>query len=416
MTEISARRRYDFKRDLEAIENLRGMHTELISLYVPQSKQVSDAVAYLRNEASQASNIKSNQTRKNVQSALESLMSRLKQFKQAPENGVVLFVGSVVTGNNQQELQAHVLYPPEPIQTFMYRCDSRFYTEPLRDFLVEKEAYGILLIDRRECCVGVLRGKRVDAVYYDTSQVPGKHGRGGQSQRRFERLIEVAADDWFKRCGEKASDILLGVDGLVGILLGGPGPTKRYFYDGRFLDYRLQEKVIDLFDTGYTDEYGLRELVEKAEDVLSKLDLIKERRLMKQFMKEVQKLEAGLATYGEKQVREALQAGAVKTLLLSEGLRRYRANLRCLSCDHDMGVGTVKKDDLDKTPEDRCPNCNGRVGYKDAVDLVDELSELAEGAGGQVELLTQDSDEGETLLKAFGGVAALLRYAYAGSH
>ena len=75
------RARYDFKRDLEELRDLSGRGTELISLYVPPTRQISDVMAYLRNEYSQSSNIKSKSTRKNVMAAIESIMSRLKTYK-----------------------------------------------------------------------------------------------------------------------------------------------------------------------------------------------------------------------------------------------------------------------------------------------------------------------------------------------
>jgi len=45
-----------------------------------------------------------------------------------------------------------------PITTFLYRCDSSFYLEPLMDMLLEREIYGLFLIDRRECTIGLLKG------------------------------------------------------------------------------------------------------------------------------------------------------------------------------------------------------------------------------------------------------------------
>lgn len=410
MTDLNSRQRYDFKRDLEEIANLRGQHTELISLYVPASKQISDVTNYLRAEASQASNIKSTQTRKNVQAAIESLLSRLRYYRQAPENGLVLFVGAVVTGNNQQDMRAYVFEPPQTVTTFVYRCDSTFYIDPLRDMLAEKEIYGLLLIDRRECTVGILRGKRIETVFYDTSQVPGKHGRGGQSQRRMERLTEIAADEWYKKMGERASEIFRNTSGLVGILVGGPGPSKRAFIEGKFLHYELEPKILDLFDTGYTDEYGLRELVDNASEALKSLGLVKEKNLIKRLLGEIRNSDAGLATYGEAHVRYALQMGAVDVLLLSEGLRRYRAKIACSSCDYTEPDRTIKAADIEKRLDEKCPKCQSRLVVKEKKDLVDELSELAETSRANVELISQDSDEGETLLKAFGGVAAILRY------
>ena len=77
------RARYDFKKDMQEIMSYRGRGTELISCYVPENKPISDVMAYLRNEQSQASNIKSKTTMKNVTSAIDSIASRLKTFKQA---------------------------------------------------------------------------------------------------------------------------------------------------------------------------------------------------------------------------------------------------------------------------------------------------------------------------------------------
>ena len=102
----------------------------------------------MKNELSQSQNIKSKTTRKNVLSAIESILSRLKMFKQPPENGVIFFVGHKSKGADQTEMVAFVVEPPMPITTFLYRCDSLFYIDPLEAMLTETEVYGLLLIDR----------------------------------------------------------------------------------------------------------------------------------------------------------------------------------------------------------------------------------------------------------------------------
>ena len=80
MAEMTERQKYDLKRQIEELKNCKGKHTELISLYVPPSKQISDVTSYLKNEYSQSQNIKSKTTRKNVLSAIESIMSRIKNY------------------------------------------------------------------------------------------------------------------------------------------------------------------------------------------------------------------------------------------------------------------------------------------------------------------------------------------------
>ena len=55
---------------IEELEKIRGRHTELVSVYVPQGFNLNKVVEQLRNEQGTASNIKSKAVRKNVLSAL----------------------------------------------------------------------------------------------------------------------------------------------------------------------------------------------------------------------------------------------------------------------------------------------------------------------------------------------------------
>ena len=56
-----------------------------------KNKQISDVGKQMRDELGQSANIKSKQTRKNVQSAIEVIMQRIRLFKVAPENGLVFW-------------------------------------------------------------------------------------------------------------------------------------------------------------------------------------------------------------------------------------------------------------------------------------------------------------------------------------
>jgi peptide chain release factor subunit 1 len=411
MTEMTQRQKYDLKRKIEELKECRGRHTELISLYIPSSKQIYDVVAYLRNEYSQSQNIKSKTTMKNVLSAIESIMSRLKNFKEPPENGIVFFVGHKSVGADKTEMVAYIIEPPQPITIFLYRCDSMFYLEPLEELLVEKEIYGLLLLDRRECTIGILRGDNVELLKYMTSQVPGKHGRGGQSQRRFERLTEIAAHEWFVKCGETASEIFKQEENIKGIFIGGPGPTKHYFVEESYLHYEIQDKIIDTFDTGYTDEYGLRELINTASETMTNLKISFEKKIMKRFLKEVTKTEDSLAVYGESEIRKALKMGAVDIILLSENLRKYRVKLVCPTCGY-FEWRTISEDDLEEFEIPNCFKCNNptQMVIKEKIDLIDDISDLAEKTSSKVEIISVGSEEGDSLYSAFNGIAGILRY------
>ncbi len=402
--DMSKKQEYEFKKALEKISELKGRGTELISLYIPPDKQISDVAAYLREEMSESSNIKSKNTRKHVQSALKSILSKLKYFKEPPENGLVFFVGHVSASGDQTEMVSESIEPPKPVETFLYRCDSEFHIEPLKGMIGEREKYGLIVVDRSEATIGLLNGNRVEPLTNIQSLIPSKHSKGGQSAQRFERLIEDAAHQYFKKVGDKANRLLLDED-IEGLLVGGPGATKDGFVDGSYLHHELQKKVLDTFNTGYTDEYGLRELVQMAEETLSDLEVMKEKKLINQLLEEIKKPRGGLATYGEEHVRHALMIGAVDTLLVSDGLNKVVIKAECESCGHESEF--TKNTDFSELT---CPECGELMTIIEKEDIMERLHEEAKNVGSSVELISDESEEGELFLKAFGGIGALLRF------
>ena len=411
MTE-EARHKYEFKKQLEELKAKQGQGTELISLYVPHDKRISDVVAYLRDEHGSSANIKSKSTRDNVQSALESIMSRLRYYKEPPENGMAIFCGAISIGGDRTSMEAITIVPPQPITSYSYRCGSNFETDKLDEMLVDRKTFGLIVLDRREATIGLLKGKRVTPMRHLTSTVPGKQRKGGQSSHRFQQLRLIAINDFNNRISDAANDIFLNVDrnDFQGILIGGPTPTKEEFVKGEFLHHELQPKIMGLFDIAYTDESGLNELMDAAGDTLSNLEVVKEKKLMERFMKELVS-DNGQAAYGEESVRNNLNMGAVDVLLLSEDLRRSRITLKCQNCDY-TSTTTVKHKAGEKATIDfgKCPKCQSALNISEQVDVVDELSITAEQMNTEVEFISTEFEEGEQLYNAFGGIAALLRY------
>lgn len=407
MSEVSSKELYEFKRTLKELSEKKGRGTELVSVYIPPDRQLSDVTKHMREELSQSANIKSKQTKKNVQSAIEVIVQRLRLFKKPPEKGLVLFVGMVPKGGpGTEKMETFVFEPPEPIQTYTYHCNSEFFLEPLQHMMDVKEVYGLAVIDRKEATIATLKGKRVDIMKHLTSGVPGKHKAGGQSQRRFDRLIDLAAHEFKKRIGEHMNDAFLGIEDLKGIILGGPGHTKEEFLKGDYLQYELKNKVIATVDTSYTGEFGIREVIDKSMDILEEMDVMQEKQLVQKFLKELIN-DNGLASYGEKEVRKNLQMGAVDILLLSEDLIKTRATMECVNCGNKVQV-TYNNSKADE--ELICENCNEKMKVSEAKDLVDDFVEMAEELGSDVEIISTETEEGMQLFKAFGGIGAILRY------
>ncbi len=412
MEGLSSKDIYIFKKQLEKLRRYRGKGTELISLYIPPGRKISDVIQHMRNEQGSASNIKSKSTRKNVISALEVIIQRLKMISGIPETGLVLFCGSVPTKSGTSEkIETILLTPPEPITTYKYHCNSQFYLAPLEEMLVEKETYGLLIVERKEATIGVLTGKRIEMLKHLTSGVPGKTSAGGQSQRRFERLRDIAAHEFYVRIGERANEIFLSYPNLRGLIIGGPGPTKEKFAEGNYLHHELKKKIIGVVDSSYTGEFGLREIVERSKDMLQNLDIMKEKNIVQRFLREIVKGD-GLATYGENEVVQALINGSVDTLLLSEGLNKYKMWIKCSLCGYTEERTVENPEGTEaKITGTSCPKCgDGKLEVVQTKDLVEELSNMAEQIGAKTEILSTDTDEGKQFKVAFGGIGAILRF------
>lgn len=399
---------------MERLGSKEGRGTELVSLYVPPGRQISEAVAMLNNEYGTASNIKSTTTRKNVQDAIIKVTQRLKLFKQVPENGLVIFCGAIPqNGPGSEKIETYVIIPPEPLQVYLYRCDSRFHIEYLKEFLVEKETYGIVVLDASSAIYATLRGKHLDIIKQITSGVPGKFRAGGQSARRFDRQREAKLQDYFKRVGEYTTEIFLEMENLKGIIIGGPGPTKDDFQKGNYLHYTLKDKILDIIDTSYVGEQGVEEVVERAQESLRKIRYVEEKRIMQKFLKEIGQ-DTRLVTYGEDEVRKYLKGGIVDTLILSEDLGQVRVTVECSNCNY-KSKETMKSHKVAELEQNiggnACPKCSvPTLSVTDVTDLIDDLAELAEETGADVEILSGETEEGQMLKKSFGGVAAILRY------
>jgi len=411
MAESEAHKKYEFKRTLEVLRNKHGRGTELVSLYIPHDKQMSDVTGQLREEFGQASNIKSRVTRQNVQGAIESLLSRLKLIPRAPENGVVIFCGAVDIGANKTDMQTYIIEPPEPIVSYKYHCDSAFLLTPLEDMLHEKKTFGLLVLDRREATVGLLRGKHIEEMAHLTSNVPGKQRKGGQSSHRFQELRLIAINEFYTRIGVAASEVFTAIDhkDFEGVLIGGPSPTKEEFEKGEYFHHEIQQKIIGLFDVAYTDESGLYELFDRASETLQNVEVIVEKKFMERFLKELVN-DTGLASYGEEQVRKNLNMGSVDTLLMSDQLRKVRLTIKCSNCDFEEKKTITRKVGDEDFQPGNCTKCGSSLRLAESIDMVNELSTIADQMGSNIVFISNDFEEGNQLYNAFGGIGAILRF------
>ncbi|HEY6283146.1 MAG TPA: peptide chain release factor aRF-1 [Nitrososphaerales archaeon] len=411
-TKADSVRLYKVRKLISELSNKEGRGTELVSLYIPPKKPVHEAIANLREEWGTAGNIKSDTTRNHVQDALTKTMQRLKLYRTAPDTGLVIFAGALPTnGPGSEVVNVYEIIPPKPVVQYLYQCDDHFHVEWLKDMLKEDKVYALLSIDASDAGLGILSGDSLDIVDVLTSGVSGKTRKGGQSARRYERGREMELTYYYHRVAEHATRAFINSNKVTGMIVGGPGPTKDEFLKSGYLHYELEKKIVAVLDLGYSGREGVRELVEKAGDILKDVRLVEEKKLVQKFLFEVNK-QGGLAVYGLPRVIEAMQKASTEVVLVSDDLDMVKLEARCKKC------GTVKSEtvqaskrihqrqDMASVPCTKCGATDFEVTEKDIVDV---LEEMAFQVGSKVEVISTGTEEG-AMFKSFGGVGAILRY------
>ena len=399
------KRKYKLKKLIDELGAIRGRHTELVSVYIPAGYSITDVIGQLKDEQGTASNIKSKTTRKNVVTALEKVVQHLKIFKETPANGLAVFAGNISEVEGKEDIRVWSFEPPERLPTKIYWCDQTFVLEPLKAMVQEHDIYALIVLDARDASIGLLSGKSIKQLKKLDSTVPSKTVKGGMSQGRYDRLREDAINEFLNEIGDVASEILLKHE-IKGLIIGGPGPVKEKFAKGKYLNYMLLNKLLGVKDTGYTDEFGLRELVERAEDLLKDSVIAREKAIMNRFFTELEK--NGPVTYGLNEVKQAIEAGAVETLLISEGFDWVRVRFAC-QCGNEE-TKDLKRGVFKAKKEQKCGKCGGWMKPSgEEMDLMDVIMEAAEKTGGKVEVISTETPEGGQF-KELGGVGAMLRY------
>jgi len=322
---LTTKEKFELKKFVNELSRHRGRHTEFVTVYIPSGYDINKITNHLKQEQGTATNIKSTSTRKNVIDALEKMIQHLRLYKRTPPNGLAVFSGNVSEKEGQSDVKVWSLEPPVPLKTRIYRCDKTFVLGLLADMTETKEVYGMVVMDRRDAMVAFLKGKTIVPMLKTHSEVPGKTKAGGQSAQRFERIREGAKKDHFKKIADHMKDQFLGHTELKGIMIGGPSVTTNEFMGKDYLTGDLKKKIIAVKDLSYTGEFGLQELLDKCTDVLAAEEVASEKAIMQKFLNYLAK-KPGMVTYGKKEVKNAIELGAVEILLLSEELDEKEIN------------------------------------------------------------------------------------------
>ncbi len=406
---------YKIRKMLEELSQKSGRGTELISVYIPKGKQLHEIIGTLQQEQGTADNIKSDLTRSHVVDSLGKVIQRLKLLKKTPERGLVMFCGALPPEGGgplgSEVVKVWEIDPPKDLKQYLYRCDDHFHVDILKDMLKDDNLIGFLAIDAKDAGWGLLHGDKIEVLSQTGSGVAGKHRQGGQSAKRFQKLREMELSYFYNRVAGTTREYFIDIYPVKGLIISGPGPTKEDFINGNYLEYRLQNMIINTIDAGYSGAEGIREAFAKSGELLSDFRMVEEKKLIEDLFREVNS-HSGLGVYGLQDVIELLKNNVVKILIITDDTNLNRVEGICRRCQHLQEAIVERRDVIPKKTEyasKPCPGCNAMEVEPNEQDIVDYLELLAAKTGSRLEVVSGSAEHG-TMLSSLGKVGAILRY------
>ena len=400
------------KKLIKSLENARGAGTSMISLILPPKSQLSQATNMLTQEYGTASNIKSRVNRLSVLAAITSTQQRLKLYSRVPDNGLVVYCGTVLTPEGKEKKVNFSFEPFKPINTSLYLCDNKFHTEALSELLESDARFGFVIMDGNGTLFGVVSGNTRTVLHKFSVDLPKKHGRGGQSALRFSRLREEARHNYVRKVAELASQHFITDNkvNVTGIVLAGSADFKSVLSQSDLLDYRLRPKIVQLVDVSYGGENGFNQAIELAADSLANVKFVQEKRLIQKYFDEIS-TETGKYCFGLDDTFRALEMGAVEILIVWENLEHMRHVFKdSEGREHVFMLSNEQEDD-----EDRSRFIDKETGTEmeevgEPMPLLEWIAENYQQFGTNLEFVTDRSQEGMQFCKGFGGIGGILRY------
>ncbi|CAK9186454.1 unnamed protein product [Ilex paraguariensis] len=403
---------WKIKKMIKALESARGNGTSMISLIIPPGGQIAGVTKMLAEEYGTASNIKSRVNRQSVLGAITSAQQRLKLYNKVPPNGLVLYIGTVLTEDGKERKVTFDFVPFKPINASLYLCDNKFHTEPLNDLLESDDKFGFIVMDGNGTLFGTLSGNTREVLHKFTVDLPKKHGRGGQSALRFARLRMEKRHNYVRKAAELATQFFINPatsqPNVSGLILAGSADFKTELSQSDMFDLRLRAKILNVVDVSYGGENGFNQAIELSSEILSNVKFIQEKRLIGKFFEEISQ-DTGKYVFGVDDTMKALEMGAVETLIVWENLDINRYELKN-SITNEIVIKHFNKDQEGDQSNFRDAATSAELEVQEKVPLLEWFADEYKKFGCALEFVTNRSQEGSQFCRGFGGIGGILRY------
>jgi len=164
----------------------------------------------------------------------------------------------------------------------------------------------------------------------------------------------------------------------------------------------LKQLVITYVDVQYGGESGFNEAIEKSEGFIETVEYNKERKVVSRLFEHISR-NTELYCFGLKETMYAFTSGLVETLIIWDNLPYLYIQGTSLSDPEKKEVLYVKE-------ESELKDLENKYEKIEQISLLDWILEHYQDYGSNIELIGDQSSEGNQFVLGFGGIAAILRY------
>ncbi|KAI3849282.1 hypothetical protein MKX03_001681 [Papaver bracteatum] len=268
--------------------------------------------------------------------------------------------------------------------------------------------FGFIVMDGNTALFGILSGNLSEILHKFTTDLPSKHGRGGQSALpRTEKC-----HDYVRRTAELATQFYINPatshPNVSGLILARSGDFKKKSSQYGMFDPRLQAKILKVVDVSCGGENGFNQAIKLSSEVLANFKCVQEALLIGKYFQEIEQ-DTGKYVLGFKDTLKAFQIGAIKTLIVWENLDINRYVLK------DSVTGKTSIRHFSKAEENDQSNFrdltnNAEVKVLDKRSLLEWFAIKYKQFGCDLEIVTDKSQEGSQFCRGYGGIGGVLHY------
>jgi len=273
--------------------------------------------------------------------------------------------GRIITGPEDMNIQGSFhSFSVEPRERIRIAKDGwlSFHEDRLKRATTKERPKALVItIDDQEASIFILRDYIVEELVCIASHMPGKYVESvdrSTIRSKFHASI-----------GEEVARFLQRE--IADVVVAGPGFAKNEL--AKYLKEKFRSLSIVEETASCTGEPGVREVMNRGvfSKIMAKSTLLRDSRLVDELLDRLSK-KPSLVAYGREEVKQAVERGAVESLLVSERLFKTIA------------------------PNER--------------RTIEDICKRAESYGGKVYFIGGEHEKGKQLI-SLGGMAALLRFA-----